>query len=88
MICSARSTRSGVSPGPLPAEAGDLAADPDQPAQRRGLADDARVVGRVRRRRHEGGELVDAGAAADGLELAALLELVDSVIASTGSPFA
>jgi hypothetical protein len=39
----------------------------------------------VRRGRDEPGELVQADAAADLVELAALLELVREVIASTGS---
>ena len=77
MICSARSTSSVGSPTAFPAEPGDLAAGPDQPAKRGRLPDDARVVGGVGGRRHERRELVNAGAAADVLELAALLELVD-----------
>ena len=59
------------------AEPRDLVAGADQPAQRRHLADDARVVGGVRRRRDECRQLVDARPAAGVLELAALLELVD-----------
>src|SRR5581483_11599760 len=62
--------------GAFPAEARDLSAGANEPAQRRGLVDDARVVRRVRSRRHERRELVQADAAADGLELGALLELV------------
>src|SRR5439155_331062 len=62
--------------GTVPAEAGDLTAGADEAAQRRGLAHDAGVVGGVRRRRHERCELVQAHAAAHGLELAPLLELV------------
>ncbi len=46
--------------GPVEAEPCDVVAGPDQPAQRRHLADDPRVVGGVRRRRDERGELVDA----------------------------
>ena len=60
----------------LPAEPRDLAADADEPAQRRHLADDLRVVGDVRGRGDERRELVDADAAADVLELAALVQLV------------
>ena len=60
----------------LPAELGDLAAGADQAAERRVLADDLGVVACVGGRRHEPGELVQPDAAADRLELAALLELV------------
>ena len=63
--------------GTLPAEPRDLLADADEAAQRPHLVDDPRVVRRVRRRRDERGELVDPRPAADVLELAALLELVD-----------
>ena len=63
--------------GPLPAQLGDLAARPNQPAEGRHLAHDARVVPRVRAGGNEGRELVDANAAARALELPALLELVD-----------
>ena len=63
--------------GPLPAQARDLAAGLDEAAQDRHLADDARVVAGVRRRGDERRQLVQADAAADVLELAALLELVD-----------
>jgi hypothetical protein len=62
---------------PLPAEARDLAAGPDQPAQRRHLADDARIVAGVRARGNERRKLVDPDLAADVVQLAALLELVD-----------
>ena len=62
---------------PLPAELGDLLTGGDEAAQRRHLADDARVVRRVRGRRHERRKLVEADSSADILELAALLELVD-----------
>ena len=61
----------------LPAEPRDLSARTDEAAERRRLANDARVVGRVRSRRDERRELVDPRPAADVLELAALLELVD-----------
>ena len=60
----------------VPAEPRDVLAGADEPAQRRHLADDLRVVRRVRRRRHERGDLVDALLAADLLELAVLVELV------------
>ena len=63
--------------GPVLSEPCDLGARADEPAERRHLAHDPRVVGRVRRGRHERRELVDAGPAADLLELAALLERVD-----------
>ena len=63
--------------GAFPAEAGDLASRADEAAQGGHLTDDARVVGGIGRRGHEGGQLVDAVAAADVLELAPLLELVD-----------
>ena len=59
-----------------PAEPRDLLARLDEPAERRGLLDDPRVVVDVRRRRDERRELGDPRAAADLLELAALLELV------------
>ena len=55
----------------------DLVAGADQAAQRGHLADDAGVVRGVRGCRDEGRELVDADLAADVLELAALVELVD-----------
>src|SRR6185437_8947286 len=60
----------------LPAELRDIAARDDEPAQCRRLADDLRVVAGVRRGGDEPGELVEADAPADRLELAALLELV------------
>ena len=63
--------------GPVLAEPRDLRPGPDEAAQRGHLAHDPRVVGGVRGRRHERRELVDAGAAADLLQLAALLERVD-----------
>ena len=62
---------------PFPAEPRDLCADADEPAQGRHLADDLRVVRRVRRRRDERRQLVDPLAAAGVLQVAALLELVD-----------
>ena len=77
MICSARSTSSVASRPRVHAEPRDLASGPDQAAQRGHLADDPRVVPRVRGGRHERRELVDADLAADRLELAAPLELVD-----------
>ena len=55
---------------PVEAEARDVVAGADQPAQRRHLADDARVVRGVRRGRHERGQLVDALRAADVRERA------------------
>ena len=61
---------------PVPAEPLDLLADDREPAQRRHLADDARVVAGVRRRRHERRDLVDPRLAADLVELALLVELV------------
>ena len=76
-ICSARSTRSVVSPGRSCPSRAISDAGADEAAQRRHLTHDPRVVGRVRRRRHERRELVDPRAAADLLELAALLERVD-----------
>ena len=66
-----------VLPVALHAEARDLAAGPDQAAQRRHLAHDPRVVGRIRRRGNQCGELVYPHLAADVLELAAPLQLVD-----------
>ena len=61
----------------LPAEPGDLPAGPDEPAQGRRLADDLRVVAGVCARGDERCELVDPRLAADVLELASLVELVD-----------
>ena len=63
--------------GTFPAEAGDLAAYADEPAERCSLLDDLRVVARVGARRHERGQLVDPHLAADVLELPALVQLVD-----------
>src|SRR5207253_428089 len=48
----------------------------DEAPQGGGLADDARVVGCVRGGGHERGDLVYADTAADGVELAPLLQLV------------
>ncbi len=62
--------------GPVPPEPLDLLADEREPAERGHLADDPRVVARVRRRRHESRELVDPFLAADVHELAPLVELV------------
>src|SRR5581483_3190990 len=62
--------------GPVPPEPLDLLADGGQASQRRHLANDPRVVARVRGRGHERRELVDALLPADLLELAALVELV------------
>ena len=76
-ICSARSTRSATSPVALLPQPDDLLARTDEPAERRHLLDDPRVVLDVRRRRDERRQLGDAPLAARGLELAALLELVD-----------
>ena len=64
-------------PRALPAKPCDLAAGPDQAPQRGGLLDDLRVVARVRARRHERRQLVDADLATGVLELAPLVELVD-----------
>ena len=75
-ICSARSTSSVVSPMRSWPSRDDLLPGPDQPAEGRGLLDDARVVLDVRGRRDERRELRDARGTADLLELAALLELV------------
>ena len=58
------------------AEPLDLLADPNEPAERRHLLDDAGVVLGVRGRRHDRRQLRDLGGAADPLELAALVELV------------
>ena len=62
---------------PVPAEPRDLAAGPDQPAQRGRLADDPGIVAGVRGGRHERCQLMDPRPSADVLELSALLELVD-----------
>ena len=62
--------------GAVPAEPLDLLADDREPAQRRHLAHDLRVVAGVRRRRHERRDLVDPRLAADLVELAVLVELV------------
>ena len=75
-ICSARSTSSGVSPGRSQPSRWISFADDGQPAQRRHLAHDPRVVGGVRGGRDERRDLADALLAADVLELAALVELV------------
>ena len=61
----------------LLAQPHDLLARADEPAQRRHLLDDARVVLDVRRRGDERRELGHVRLPARGLELAALLELVD-----------
>ena len=66
-----------MSPGRSQPELGDLAARPNQTAERRHLAHDAGVVPGIGARRDERGQLVDADAAARVLELAALFELVD-----------
>ena len=63
--------------GPVEAEPSDVVAGPDEAAQRRHLVDDPRVVGGVRRGRHQGGQLVDALLAADIGEPAQAVELVD-----------
>ena len=76
-ICSARSTRSVVSPGRSCPSRAISAPARTSAAERRHLPDDPRIVRGVRRGGDERGELVDAGAAADLLELAALLERVD-----------
>src|SRR5262245_46826206 len=62
--------------GPVPAELGDLAAGPNEPTERRRLADDLRVMVGVCGRGSERGQLVDAEFPADVLELAPLVELV------------
>ena len=61
----------------LLAQSHDLLARADEPAQRRHLLDDARVVLDVRRGGDERRELGDARLPAGGVELGALLELVD-----------
>src|SRR5215210_6297027 len=66
----------GLAGAVLP-QARDLGAGADETAERRHFAHDPRVVRRVRRRGNERRQLVDAGPAADLLELAALLERVD-----------
>jgi hypothetical protein len=63
-------------------------AGPDQPAERRRLADDLRVVVGVGGRGCDRGQLVDPELAADVLELAALVELVSEGDRVDGSPFA
>ena len=63
--------------GPVEAEPCDVVAGADQPAQRRHLADDARVVGGVRRGRDERRQLVDALLAAGRVEGRGAVELVD-----------
>ena len=64
--------------GAVEAEPRDVVAGADQPAQRRHLADDARVVGGVRRGRDERRELVDALLPADvASSVAGAVELVD-----------
>ena len=60
----------------FPAEAGDLTAGTDEAPQRRCLPHDPRVVRGVRGRGDESRELVQADATPDGLQLAALLQLV------------
>src|SRR5919201_1485754 len=67
----------GALAGTVPAELRDLRPRADQAAQRRHVADDARVVAGVPARRHERRELVDSNLAADVVQLAALLQLVD-----------
>ena len=62
---------------PVDAQPRNLVAGADEPAQRRHLANDARVVRRVRRGGHERRQLVDPHLSADVLELASLVELVD-----------
>src|SRR5262249_9979342 len=58
----------GGEPLPLEPEARDLLPGAHEAAERGHLPDDLRVVAGIRRRRNEGGELVDARAAADLLE--------------------
>src|SRR5205807_5527557 len=58
-------------------QAGDLAPGSDQPAKRRGVADDARMVAGVARGRDDRRQLVDPDLAADAFELAAAFEFVD-----------
>ena len=67
----------GCLAGTVPPELRDLAARPDQPAQRGELVDDPRVVRGIRGRRHERRELLDARPASHLFQLAPLLERVD-----------
>ena len=62
---------------PVEAQASDVVARADQPAQRRHLADDARVVRGVRGRGHQRRELVHALLPAGGVERRGAVELVD-----------
>ncbi len=64
--------------GPVEAEPRDVVSGPDQAAERRHLADDARVMGCVRCGRDERRELVDAFGAAGPVERARAVELVDN----------
>ena len=76
MTCSARSTRSPASPGRSQPRRAISPPARMRPAQRRRLPHDPRVVRGVRGRGDERRELVQADAAPDVLELAALLQLV------------
>ena len=73
---------------PMLPEPRDLRADAHETAQRRHLLDDARVVLDVRRGRDERRQLGDLGAAPHPLQLTPPSSSSESVIASTGSPFA
>jgi hypothetical protein len=55
----------------------DLVGRVQEPAQHRAVADDPRVLAEVRHGGDGAGERVDRGAAADGVELAGLLEVLD-----------
>ena len=75
-ICSARSTSSGVSPGRSQPSRWISFADDREPAQRRHLADDLRVVPGVRRRGDERRDLVDPLLARRPRRARRLVELV------------
>ena len=86
-ICSARSTRSETSPSPLLPEAHDLLTRADEPAQRRHLLDDARVVLDVRRGGTSAASSATRAWPPAPSSSARSSSSFTSVIASTGSPF-